>query len=94
MDLTRRIAVTAVLAGAVVLPAAPAPAQAAPAQAATAKHVGAAHTAPWHVGPGRTTEPEPASRAADRGDPMLDVVAVSAAALASAGGLLLARRKR
>ncbi|MEU2956147.1 hypothetical protein [Streptomyces xanthochromogenes] len=36
----------------------------------------------------------PASRAADRGDPMLDVVAVSAAALASAGGLLLARRKR
>ncbi|MFF3979445.1 hypothetical protein [Streptomyces sp. NPDC001828] len=92
MDLTRRIAVTAVLAGAVVLPAAPA----APAQAAPAKHVGAAHTAPWHVGPGRTTEPEPepASRAADRGDPMLDVVAVSAAALASAGGLLLARRKR
>ncbi|MFE4863153.1 hypothetical protein [Streptomyces sp. NPDC056670] len=90
MDLTRRIAVTAVLAGAVVLPAAPA----APAQAAPAKHVGAAHTAPWHVGPGRTTEPEPASRAADRGDPVLDVVAVSAAALASAGGLLLARRKR
>ncbi|CAM5468155.1 MULTISPECIES: hypothetical protein [Streptomyces] len=46
------------------------------------------------VAQGDAVAPEPASRAADRGDPMLDVVAVSAAALASAGGLLLARRKR
>ncbi|MGW2793796.1 hypothetical protein ACWC9H_28215 [Streptomyces sp. NPDC001251] len=49
----------------------------------------AAHGDAAHEGPAG-----PASRAADRGDPVLDVVAVSAAALASAGGLLLARRKR
>ncbi|MER5561723.1 MULTISPECIES: hypothetical protein [unclassified Streptomyces] len=54
-----------------------------------AAHGDAAHGDGAHGGPAG-----PASRAADRGDPVLDVVAVSAAALASAGGLLLARRKR
>ncbi|MFD7168723.1 hypothetical protein [Streptomyces violascens] len=83
MDFTRRIAVTAVLAGTLTVPAVcTVPAHAAPAPApAPARGTSAA-------GPDR---PEP--RAADRGDPALDVVAVSLTALASAGGLLIARHR-
>ncbi|WP_438292973.1 hypothetical protein [Streptomyces sp. HUAS TT7] len=77
MDFTRRIAVTAVLAGTLTVPAVcTVPAQAAPVRATSAD------------GPDR-----PAPRAADRGDPTLDAVAVSITALASAGGLLIARRR-
>ncbi|MGW1866234.1 hypothetical protein ACWCPS_11820 [Streptomyces mauvecolor] len=85
MDFTRRIAVTAVLAGTLAVPAV----CAVPAQAAS---TAAAHAAPARAasaaGSGR-----PAPGAADRGDPALDVVAVSITALASAGGLLIARRR-
>ncbi|WP_406507861.1 hypothetical protein [Streptomyces sp. NBC_00212] len=38
-------------------------------------------------------QPHPVSRAAEQADPALDVVAVSIAAVASAGGLLYARRR-
>ncbi|MFI6049583.1 hypothetical protein ACIBCO_05740 [Streptomyces violascens] len=77
MDFTRRIAVTAVLAGTLTVPAVcTVPAQAAPVRANSA------------AGPDL-----PARRAADRGDPALDVVAVSVTGLASAGGLLIARRR-
>ncbi|MFD9821875.1 hypothetical protein [Streptomyces violascens] len=89
MDFTRRIAVTAVLAGTLTVPAVcTVPARAAstvPPHAAPAPAPARGTSA---AGPDR---PEP--RAADRGDPALDVVAVSLTALASAGGLLIARRR-
>ncbi|GAA2418825.1 hypothetical protein ACFPFX_04050 [Streptomyces mauvecolor] len=75
MDFTRRIAVTAVLAGTLAVPAV----CAVPAQAAS--------TAAAHAAPAR------AASAAERDDPALDVVAVSITALASVGGLLIARRR-
>ncbi|MFD7335131.1 hypothetical protein ACFV98_03880 [Streptomyces violascens] len=87
MDFTRRIAVTAVLAGTLTVPAVcTVPARAAstvPARAAPAPVRGTSVAGPVR----------PAPRAADRGDPALDVVAVSLTALASAGGLLIARRR-
>jgi hypothetical protein len=87
MDFTRRIAVTAVLAGTLTVPAVcTVPAQAASTVAAQAAPAPVCGTSV--AGPVR-----PVRRAADRGDPALDVVAVSLTALASAGGLLIARRR-